>query len=411
MDRLRFSYGFIAALMIAAFWSVSMGFGEKLTIEGLLYLDRSPVSIEVEDGKISRIVRKEAISNSTGPETYVAPGLIDNQVNGYASVSFTSLELTPEGVEKATRVQWKEGVTTYFPTVTTAPHETILHSFKALAKARKRPLIAKSVPGYHLEGPYISPVDGYRGAHPLRWVRPPDWSEFLEYYRASERKILQVSMAPEVEGATDFLHKCRAQGIQIALAHHNGSADVIKAAIDGGAVISTHLGNGCANMIHRHENPLWPQLADDRLMASIIVDGFHLRPEEVQVFFRVKGPERLVATSDVTEFAGMPAGEYQVDGETVVMTPEGMLKLPSQDVLYGASLPLRTGIGNLMRFTGCSLADAIHVMTRNPARLYGLDDRGVLAPGKRADIILFTLEKGRAEIQKTYLDGELVYSR
>jgi N-acetylglucosamine-6-phosphate deacetylase len=145
-------------------------------------------------------------------------------------------------------------------------------------------------------------------------------------------------------------------------------------------------------------------------MASIIVDGFHLRPEEVQVFFKVKGPGRIVATSDVTEFAGMPPGEYEVDGDKVVMTPEGMLTLPSQDVLYGASLPLRTGIGNLMRFTGCSLADAIHVMTRNPARLYGLDDRGEIKPGKRADLIVFSFVEGRAEIEETYLAGELVHS-
>jgi N-acetylglucosamine-6-phosphate deacetylase len=253
-------------------------------------------------------------------------------------------------------------------------------------------------------------VDGYRGAHPLRWVRPPDWEEFLKYHRASGNAILQVSLAPEVDGAMDFLRQCIARGIRVALAHHNGSAEVIKAAIDAGAVISTHLGNGCANTIHRHDNPLWPQLADDRLMASIIVDGFHLRPEEVQVFFKVKGPAGIVATSDVTEFAGMPPGEYQVGEDRVVMTPEGMLKLPSQDVLYGASLPLRTAIGNLMQFTGCSLADAIHVMTRNPARLYGLDDRGEIKPGKRADLIIFTLEGGKAEIRETYLAGELVYS-
>jgi len=399
-----------AMLLAVAFWSMETGFGATLNIEGLFYLDKSPVTIEVVDGKISRIARKASLDQGSRKNIYIAPGLIDNQVNGYASVSFTSAELTAEGVGKATRTQWKEGVTTYLPTVTTGPHETILKSFEALAEARRDPELSKSIPGFHMEGPYISPVDGYRGAHPLRWVRPPDWEEFLQYYKASGEKILQVSIAPEVEGGMDFLRRSIARGIKVALAHHNGSAEIIKAAIDEGAVISTHLGNGCANMIHRHENPLWPQLADDRLMASIIVDGFHLRPEEVQVFFKVKGPNRLVATSDVTEFAGMPPGEYEVDGDKVIMTSDGMLKLPSQDVLYGASLPLRTGIGNLMRFTGCSLADAIHVMTRNPARLYGLDDRGEIKPGKRADLILFTLVEGRAEIEKTYLAGELVYS-
>jgi N-acetylglucosamine-6-phosphate deacetylase len=302
-------------------------------------------------------------------------------------------------------------VTTYLPTVTTAEHKTILRSFEALAEARRNPEIGRSIPGFHLEGPYISPVDGYRGAHPLQWVRPPDWNEFLQYYKASENGILQVSLAPEVEGAMEFLRNCIRRGIHVALAHHNGSAETIRAAVDEGAVISTHLGNGCANMIHRHDNPLWPQLADDRLMASIIVDGFHLRPEEVQVFFKVKGSGRLIATSDVTEFAGMPPGEYEVDGGAkVIMTPEGMLRLPSENVLYGASLPLRTAIGNLMRFTQCSLADAIHLMTRNPARLYGLDDRGEIQPGKRADLIVFELNEGRAEIKETYIAGDLVYS-
>ena len=128
------------------------------------------------------------------------------------------------------------------------------------------------------------------------------------------------------------------------------------------------------------------------------------------MFFRAKGPDRIIATSDVTEFAGMPPGEYEVDGDRVVMTPEGMLKFPSQDVLYGASLPLRTAIGNLIRFTGCSLAEAVNAMTRNPAKLYGLNDRGEIRLGKRADLIVFTLEKGRAEIRETYLAGDLVYS-
>lgn len=400
----------IVSLFVVACWSTGMGIGEAFSIEGLLYLDGTPVTIEVVDGKISRIVRKDELDDPSRENTFIGPGLIDNQVNGYDSVSFTSADLTAQDVDKATRRQWKEGVTTYLPTVTTGSHEAILKSFEALAEARRNPEIRQSIPGYHLEGPYISPVDGYRGAHPLRWVRPPDWEEFLQYYRASDNRILQVSLAPEVDGAMDFLRNCVAQGIRVALAHHNGSADIIKAAVDEGAVISTHLGNGCANTIHRHDNPLWPQMADDRLMASIIVDGFHLQPEEVQVFFKVKGPDRIVATSDVTEFAGMPPGEYEVDGDKVVMTPEGMLKLPSQDVLYGASLPLRTAIGNLMRFTGCSLAEAIHTMTRNPAHLYGLSDRGEIQPGKRADLIVFKLEQGRAKIEKTYLAGDLVYS-
>jgi N-acetylglucosamine-6-phosphate deacetylase len=377
------------------------------SVEGIFYLDGSPVQVEIVEGKIGRIRRN--ISKPESTSLYIAPGFIDNQVNGYASITFSSDKLTKEGVKKATEALWKEGVTTYLPTVTTNQHETLLHSFSILAAAIADPAFLGSIPGFHLEGPYISPVDGFRGSHKKEWVRLPDWAEFVEYYEASNRKILQVSLAPENEGALEFIRNCVNHGIVIGLAHHSGSAEVIKQAVDAGAAISTHLGNGCANMIHRHANPLWPQLADDRLMASIIVDGFHLRPEEVQVFFNAKGKERIVMTSDVTKFAGMPPGEYVLDGKELVITPEGMIKYPAQNVLAGAALPVTVGISNIQRFTGCSLADAVRLVTRNPARLYGLMDRGEIRPGKRADLVLFSIENGRVEVKKTIVAGQVVF--
>jgi N-acetylglucosamine-6-phosphate deacetylase len=212
-----------------------------------------------------------------------------------------------------------------------------------------------------------------------------------------------------MEGAMDLIRRCRELGIVVALAHHNGSAEQIRAAVDAGAAIATHLGNGCANMINRHVNPLWPQLADDRLLASIICDGFHLRPEEVQVFHRVKGSAGIVLTSDVTRFAGMKPGVYTTDDKTVELTPDGMIKYPAQNVLAGAASPITKGVGNIMRFTQCSLRDAIDMASRNPARLYGLSDRGQLAPGKRADLIRFTLKDGTLHIKQTLVAGDVVY--
>jgi N-acetylglucosamine-6-phosphate deacetylase len=382
-------------------------------VQGLLYLDKAPVSIEIKKGKIHRI-KRETTETTSGKRVYIAPGLIDNQVNGYASVSFGfgGGELTVEGIRKATRALWKEGVTTYLPTLTTNSHALLKTNFAVLAQAVKEPDLGRSIPGYHLEGPYISPVDGYRGAHPKQWVRSPNWQEFMEYYRAADEKILQVSLAPEMPGAFDFIRRCRARGIVIALAHHNGCAKIIKQAVDAGAAISTHLGNGCANSINRHDNPLWPQLADDRLKASIICDGFHLRQEEVQVFFKTKGRDGIVLTSDVTRYAGMKPGPYKTsDGNTIELTPEGKIQYPAQKVLAGAASPITKGVGNIMRFTGCSLADAIAMASTNPARLYGLGDRGEISPGKRADLIVFSIEDSVVQIQKTIVAGDVVYER
>jgi N-acetylglucosamine-6-phosphate deacetylase len=382
-------------------------------IEGLSYIDKRPVEVQIQDGKIQRIRSKRELSETTETPLYIAPGLIDNQVNGYASVSFGfgGGALTVEGVRKATEALWKEGVTTYFPTLTTNRHDILLANFTTLAKAVEDPELACSIPGYHLEGPYISPIDGYRGAHPKQFVRLPDWQEFMAYYQAANGKILQVSVAPELDGAMDFIRRCRDTGIKVALAHHNGTAKIIKEAVDEGAIVATHLGNGCANLINRHDNPLWPQLADDRLYASIICDGFHLRPEEIQVFYKAKGVDRILVTSDVTRFAGMTPGIYNTDdGKTIELTPEGMIRYPAQKVLAGSASPITKGVGHIMRVTGCSLENAINMASLNHARVYDLTDRGQLQPGKRADLIVFSIKDSVLKIHQTYVAGKLVYS-
>ncbi|MCX6222942.1 MAG: amidohydrolase family protein [Bacteroidia bacterium] len=351
---------------------------------------------------------------------YIAPGLIDIQVNGCNSVSFC-LEgagdtlashggLTVSDVKKVTEGLWKEGVTTYFPTLTTNSQKMLLKNFGILAKAMGDPSLLGSIPGFHLEGPYISAVDGYRGAHPIEHVRKPIWNEFLELYKASGEKILLITVAPEVEGAYEFIRKCTELGIVVSLGHHNGTAGQIKQAIDHGASLATHLGNGCANTLNRHLNPIWPQLADDRLKISFIADGFHLPPEMIQVFYKTKGAENIVITSDITSYTGLPAGTYKIkDGKTVEKTVDGNLRF-SEGGLYGSASPLRKGVAHIMKVSGCGLVNAIQMTTLNPAYVHNLNDRGVLERGKRADLILFTMDNERMLIQKTFVAGKEVYS-
>ncbi|HOX75922.1 MAG TPA: amidohydrolase family protein [Bacteroidales bacterium] len=404
-------YYFFRTLFILLFLILPGMIFSQETITGILYSDNKPVSITIKDGIITGIKKLKKLP--AGDEgLIIAPGLIDNQVNGFAGVSFTfgGGTLSGDDVKKATEELWKAGVTTYLPTLTTNSHELLLKNFSVLGKLKDDPALLGSIPGFHLEGPYISPVDGYRGAHPLMHVRKPDWKEFLTLNKAAGNGIIHVTIAPEVEGAMDFIDKCKAAGIVVALGHHNGNAQQVTEAIERGARIATHLGNGCANMINRHINPLWPQLSDDRLMISIIGDGFHLNPEEIRVFYKVKGPEKTIITSDVTSFASLNPGKYITEeGETIELTPEGMLRYPAQNVLYGSASPVKKGVVNVMKVTGCSLAEAIRMTSFNPAKLYGLDDRGEIAKGKRADIILFKLINDEMVIKKTYVRGNLVY--
>jgi N-acetylglucosamine-6-phosphate deacetylase len=399
-------------LLIAIFFVLGINVLYSQTrVEGLWYLDKKPVSVAIKDGKIVSIDRIGKLADERHP-VYIAPGLIDNQVNGFAGVSFnyTEGELDKEGIRKITRELWKKGVTTYFPTLTSNSNKVMIQILSLLATEKNDEALHGSVPGYHLEGPYLSPEDGYRGAHPLKFVRNPDWNEFLEFYKASDKSVLTITLAPELPGAMEMIRKCTAMGIVVAIGHHNASKAIIDLAVMNGARISTHLGNGCANMINRHDNPLWPQLANIQLKASLICDGFHLRDEEIAVFYKAKGIENTIITSDVTRFATLPPGTYKnEDGETVELTKEGMLRYPAQNVLFGSVLPVSRGVVHMMEVTGCTLADAIRMASANPASLYGLNDRGTLEPGKRADLILFEIGESELVIKKTYVEGKLVY--
>jgi N-acetylglucosamine-6-phosphate deacetylase len=393
-------------LLLSVFLLQCSGNEYEKAIEGILYSTDQPVSISMENGRIKEI--KPVSRKNNLPEYFIAPGLIDIQINGYMGVDFTDPEVTQEDLRTVTRALWEKGVTTFLPTVITNSHEHLKSCFKALAPALHDPANRGSVAGFHLEGPHISPVKGFRGAHLEKYIRLPDYTEFMEYQQLAENGIMLVAVAPELEGSLSFIESCVGDGVAVTLAHHNGNSEQITDAVDAGASLSNHLGNGCANMINRHHNPLWPQLAEDRLAISIIADGFHLTREEVRTFYKVKGDDRTILVSDALDLAGLPPGEYTRWERTVVLTPD-VVEFPAEDVLAGAASPLNKCVGNMMRFTGCNLESAIHMASRNPARVLGLDGRGEIREGNRADLILFTLEDTELVVRKTFVNGEQVY--
>lgn len=400
------------AMLTILFFSIAGSSFAQQKIEGLSYLDGKPISVEIKEGKIVSVTSIDKLAPAD-KNNYIAPGLIDNQVNGFKGVTFGfgGGELDSEGLAIATKALWERGVTTYFPTLVTNDHKVLVRDFSILAKAKEDQALLGSVPGFHLEGPYISPIDGFRGAHSLKYVRKPNWDEFMEYYKASNGNILTVTVAPEIEGSMEFIKKCTDKGIVVSLGHHNGTAAQINQAIKNGAQTSTHLGNGCANMINRHDNPLWPQLANDDLMISIICDGFHLRPEEIKVFTAAKGYNKTIITSDVTKFAGLKPVIYKnIVGDDLELTADGIVQYPAQKVLAGSASAIDKGVGHVMKVTGCSLAEAIQMASTNSAKLYGLSDRGLLEVGKRADVVVFSMDDFKMNIKKTYVKGKLVYS-
>ena len=378
---------------------------EKITANS--YENNFVVSLGIKNGTIQNISEISKTHNEDLP--FIAPGLFDNQVNGYGGVDFSAEDLKVENVNVVVNGMHKAGVTTFLPTLITNSFELLFRNFTILAESREDPFIARSIPGYHLEGPFISHEDGYRGAHDLQYVRNPDWQEFEKLQQAAQGRIVQITLAPELKGAIPFIKQCRKNNIVVSLAHFNASKEQMLEAVDAGAQTSTHLGNGCANLIHRRQNILWPQLAEDRLISTIICDGFHLTPDMVKTFIRAKTPDRIIATSDITLFAGMHPGEHKVKGRTFLLKSNGHATLPSQNVLAGSALPLDKGVENILNFTDCTLYEAIKMASTNPARLYGFNNKGSLKPGADADVLLFKFQDKKLTVIQTIVDGDCVY--
>ncbi|HYM90208.1 MAG TPA: amidohydrolase family protein [bacterium] len=288
----------------------------------------------------------------------------------------------------------------------------MLAALRAIARAcDEADWIERAIIGIHVEGPYISPEDGPRGAHPKVHVRPPDWDEVQRFQEAAGGRIRLLTLAPELPGAIDLIERLARAGIVPAIGHTNATRADIVAAASAGARLSTHLGNGSHAMIPRHHNYIWEQLAADSLWASLIVDGHHLPPSVVKVFIRAKGMGRCILVSDAVSLAGEAPGAYTFLGGSVELTADRKIRLAGTEYLAGSALDLATAVGNVTAFAGVSLEDAVSMASRQPALLLGRTDLGTLTPGRAADIVLARWSPGGTtfDVVQTIVGGETVY--
>jgi N-acetylglucosamine-6-phosphate deacetylase len=325
---------------------------------------------------------------------WIAPALFDLQINGCHGRSFNSARLTVEDVRHVVGVAGRHGVAGMCPTLVTNSHAALAHGFTTLRRAcESDPVIARAVPCLHLEGPYINPDDGPRGAHPKEHVRPPDWDKFRRFQDAAGGRIRLVTLAPEHDGALAFIEKAVAAGVVIALGHTAASSPRIRDAVRAGARLSTHLGNGTHALLHRHDNYLWEQLACDELWASVIADGHHLPPAILRCILRVKTPARTVLTCDASSLAGLPPGRYREWGQDFEVLPGGMVVLSGTAFLAGSGVFTDHCVCHAVAVGGVSLADALDMACARPRQLLGLEPRP-LAVGAPADLVLFRGEPG-----------------
>lgn len=380
-----------------------------MKLKGYSYKDNTPVEIAIQGERIQNI----ATCHEPLQDNYlIGPGFTDIQVNGYGGFDYNEIHDNPLTLSSISRQLYKEGVTTHFPTIITNSNEQITLLIKQVIALRKQDeLSALSIEGLHIEGPFISATDGPRGAHPKEFVRPPDWNLILQWQEAAEGLIKIITLSPEWENVNAFIEQCVKHNIIVSIGHTCASHQQLLDAVSAGASLSTHLGNGMHPVLVRHPNYLWSQLADDRLGASIIADGFHLPAEVIHVFQKVK-KEKLILVSDSVSLAGMPPGDYDLHiGGQVTLTKEGKLHLRNNPSIFaGSANHIKHGVSFLVKNNLATLAEAWEMASVRPQKMIH-PAMPVFEAGAEADLVLLDNQEGKLEIIKTIKKGMLVYSR
>lgn len=297
----------------------------------------------------------------------VTEGLFDLQVNGFAGVDFNDAALTPENFARALQAMAKTGVVQCLPTIITATEAQLQARFAALDAAVAQAAHGNMmVPGYHLEGPFLNPAPGFRGCHPSEAMIAPDIALVDRLQAQLKKPILLVTIAPELPGAAAFIRAARERGIVVALGHSDARIDDVKRAVEAGATLSTHLGNGVAHQQHKFDNPIFAQLADDGLTGCFIPDGIHVAPYALGVMLRAKGLQRSILVTDAVAGAAAVPGIYPFAGMQVERTADGAMREPGAPHLAGSALTLDDGVRNVARWGFCSFADAAAMASAHP---------------------------------------------
>jgi N-acetylglucosamine-6-phosphate deacetylase len=349
------------------------------------YRTGHPIAVTIDAGRITSV---EPAADAPGLP-WVAPAFFDPQINGCLGVGFVSPDLTPDGVRTVADECRRHGIGRFLPTLITNSFDAIRRGFETLRRAIDTDAdLAKRLPGFHLEGPYLSAEDGPRGAHPRDHAREPDWDEFRRWQDAAGGRIRMVTVAPERAGALRFIEQLAAAGVVVAIGHTAATGQQIRDAAAAGARTSTHLGNGCHAVLPRHDNYVWEQLSCDDLWASLITDGHHLPPAVVKAFVRGKTVERVLLTCDAGSLVGLPPGRYREWGQELEVLPGGKIVVPGTPFLAGSGVFTDACVGTAVRAAGVSLADAVDMASVRPRQLLGLPVPRI-EPGAEAELVVF----------------------
>jgi N-acetylglucosamine-6-phosphate deacetylase len=371
--------------------------------------------LQVEYGRT--IQAADELLHPPAVDSFLCTGFIDVQVNGFAGVDYNDPSSSASDIAKSIRSMFSTGVTRFLPTVITGSEERMTGALRNLQQAkeeleRAHMAEADAMAGFHVEGPHISSEAGPRGAHPIEHIRAPDIDEFERWQEAAGGNIRIVTMSPEWEQTPEYVRALVRRGVVVSVGHTKATATQIEKAIDGGATMSTHLGNAAHPTLPKTQNYIWDQLAEDRLTASFIVDGIHIPGPFFRAAVRAKGAERSVLVTDAVMPAMCEPGLYRLGQVEVELRSDGSVVLRGGTRLAGSSLRMDRAVGNAVHLAGISLREALAMATVNPARVARIAGRQRgLVPGEKADLVRFRWDEEAFSLTvlETIVAGTAVY--
>ncbi len=269
-----------------------------------------------------------------------AQGFFDPQVNGYAGVDFQQDHVTEADLLRATAGWGGDGGGRLLLTLITDAWPRLVTRLRHLRHLRDgSPALRARITGWHLEGPFLSPVPGFHGAHDPTLMRDPRPEDFAELRDAvGPEAPLLVTLAPERSGALEAIAAARRLGIRISLGHTDAPAGILREAVAAGATGFTHLGNGCPQQLDRHDNIVWRVLDTPGLTIGLIADGTHVAPTLFRLIHRLVPAERLYYTTDAMAAAGAAPGQFTIGRLTVEVGPDGVVRQPGRTNFAGSAL-------------------------------------------------------------------------
>ena len=298
-------------------------------------------------------------------------GLVDIQVNGFGGVDFNTPGISCDSLRHSLEKMLASGVTTCLPTIITSTESHLLSCLSDLETARNSSTLAKTmIAGYHLEGPFLSALPGFSGCHPINEMGVVNPEMFLRLQDVAGGNIRLVTLAPEVDGALAFIKNLVRDGIIVALGHTAAGLDKIREAVEAGASLSTHLGNGTSSELQKNDNPIMAQLGEDQLSASFIADGYHLSPEVLKVYLRAKCSERVVLITDATAAASAEPGLYRLGNLELLLGSDPVIFDHKTSRPIGSAVTLDQCVRNVMQWYNISLKEAVSWASENPLKLF-----------------------------------------